>query len=308
MTASTPSPGKRQAVAVYGANGHTGRFVVTELLKRCHPVVAMGRDLARLSAAMESKEVEVRAANLDDSSALERALEGVAVIINCAGPFLDTAESVVAAALRTRVHYLDVSAEQASATMLFERFSAAAKDAGTLVLPAMGFYGGFADLLATAATEGWSEVDALHTGIALDAWWPTAGTRNTGRLPRRPMPPGGPRNDSWWRYAPAGARKSAASWPVGVTSMRSRHRWWSRPPSASCPGSCPQAFGHRAKSSTQRTSCIHWHHTATSPVRPRRAIEHRGACFRQGPVRSADEGLPAPSAPPPYRCCHGAGC
>ena len=112
MAASTPSPGKKQAVAVFGANGHTGRFVVDELLKRGHSVVAMGRDAARLAAAFEGTKVELREASIDDPRAFERALEGVAVIINCAGPFLDTAEAVVAAALRSRVHYLDVSAEQ----------------------------------------------------------------------------------------------------------------------------------------------------------------------------------------------------
>ncbi|WP_217917121.1 saccharopine dehydrogenase NADP-binding domain-containing protein [Myxococcus sp. AM009] len=181
LTASNPSPGIRHAFAVFGANGHTGRFVVAELLRRGHRVVAMGRDFARLSAAFEQTEVELRAACLEDSDALGRALAGVEVIVNCAGPFLDTAEALVEAALRAKVHYLDVSAEQASAQALFERFSVAAKDAGILVLPAVGFYGGFADLLATVATDGWVEAAAVSIGIALDAWWPTPGTRNTGR-------------------------------------------------------------------------------------------------------------------------------
>ncbi|MFP2960311.1 saccharopine dehydrogenase family protein [Myxococcus sp. 1LA] len=181
MTDSTHPPRKRHAVAVFGANGHTGRFVVDELLKRGHRVVAMGRDAARLSAAFENAGVELRAADLQDTDALVRALEGVEAIVNCAGPFLDTAEPMVTAALRAKVHYLDVSAEQASAQGLFERFAEAAEAAGTLVLPGVAFYGGFADLLATAAVAEWPEVDELRIGIALDAWWPTQGTRLTGR-------------------------------------------------------------------------------------------------------------------------------
>lgn len=218
MTAHELRPGKRSAVAVFGANGHTGRFVVAELLRRGHEVVALGRDAARLSAAFEHTEVELRATSLEDSDALGRALRGVAAIVNCAGPFLDTAEPLVAAALRAKAHYLDVSAEQASAQALFERFSQAAKDAGTMVLPAVGFYGGFADLLATAATAGWTEVDALRIGIALDAWWPTPGTRNTGRrntVPRvvieegQLVPKGATELAEWHFPAPFGTQEVA---------------------------------------------------------------------------------------------------
>ena len=39
------------AVAVYGAAGHTGRFVVRELLRRGFAVIAIGRDEARLATS-----------------------------------------------------------------------------------------------------------------------------------------------------------------------------------------------------------------------------------------------------------------
>jgi hypothetical protein len=44
----------------------------------------------------------------------------------------------------------------------------------------MGFYGGLADLLATAAIGDWDAVDDICVGIALDSWHPTQGTRITG--------------------------------------------------------------------------------------------------------------------------------
>jgi len=44
----------------------------------------------------------------------------------------------------------------------------------------MGFYGGFADLLATAAMGNWDSADEIRIGIALDSWRPTQGTRTTG--------------------------------------------------------------------------------------------------------------------------------
>ncbi len=55
------------------------------------------------------------------------------------------------------------------------------KDKGIIILPAMGFYGGLADLLATAAMAGWETADAIDIAIALDSWEPTPGTRLTGK-------------------------------------------------------------------------------------------------------------------------------
>src|SRR5215831_14299734 len=169
-----------RSVAVYGATGHTGRFVVAELTRRRLVPVAVGRDKAKLAVAGFSADVETRVAPIDDPELLDRALAGVAAVINCAGPFLDTAEPVAAAALRRRIHYLDVTAEQASAQATFARFDEAARASGVVVIPAMGFYGGLADLLVTATADGWERVDDVRIVVALDSWQPTPGTRITG--------------------------------------------------------------------------------------------------------------------------------
>ncbi|WP_448142765.1 saccharopine dehydrogenase family protein [Stenotrophomonas bentonitica] len=162
------------SVAVYGAGGHTGQFVVAELRRRSIPVVAVGRDSTRFPPGVPG-----RVAELDDPTALKKAFEGCAVVINCAGPFLDSAEPVVTAALAAGCSYLDVTAEQASAKATLDMFNGAALKAGVVVIPAAGFYGGLADLLATALV-GDDKVEELTTAVALDHWWPTEGTRRTG--------------------------------------------------------------------------------------------------------------------------------
>ena len=55
-----------------------------------------------------------------------------------------------------------------------------ARERGVVVLPAMAFYGGLADLLAAEVTRGIQSVDYIEIGVALDYWHPTAGTRETG--------------------------------------------------------------------------------------------------------------------------------
>jgi short subunit dehydrogenase-like uncharacterized protein len=92
-----------KSVAVYGATGHRGRFVVAELTRRGLLPVAVGRDEAKLAGAGFSADVETRVAPIDDPELLNRALAGVASVINCAGPFLDTAERVAAAALQRSI-------------------------------------------------------------------------------------------------------------------------------------------------------------------------------------------------------------
>ncbi|MGC1549934.1 MAG: saccharopine dehydrogenase NADP-binding domain-containing protein [Rhodanobacter sp.] len=161
-------------VAVYGATGHTGSFVIDELLRRGLAVVAVGRDVSSIQAG-----VTARIATIDDAAALDRAFAGCSVVINCAGPFLDTASPVVEAALRAGSAYIDVTAEQASALEIFERYDEQARAAGVAVIPAAGFYGGLADLLASALV-GHHPVDDMTVAIALDHWWPTKGTRKTG--------------------------------------------------------------------------------------------------------------------------------
>lgn len=170
-----------RTVAVYGAYGHTARFVVDELCKHGWTPILSGRDADKLAALGKVfPDLERRLASVEDPASLDRAFDGAAGVINCAGPFLDTAVPVIEAALRARIHYLDVCAEQRAALDVFERFADAAKMAGVTVMPAMAFYGGLTDLLATAALGDWPDADAIEIAVALDSWHPTNGTRRTG--------------------------------------------------------------------------------------------------------------------------------
>ena len=100
------------AVLVYGAYGHTGRFIVTELVAAGLRPVLSGRNRRQLEAEGAARGgLEVRAASLDEPGELEQALEGVTAVVNAAGPFAFTVAPLVGAALRARVPYLDVAAE-----------------------------------------------------------------------------------------------------------------------------------------------------------------------------------------------------
>jgi hypothetical protein len=169
-------------VLVYGAYGHTGRFVVAELLRRGLTPILSGRDPSRLGhLAAQFPGLEVRQATVDDGESLANAVRGTGLVVNCAGPFLDTAVPVAAAAVRAGAHYLDVTAEQAAAQQVYRAHEELGWRSDVAVIPAMAFYGGLADLLATTAMAGWEDADEITVAIGLDRWWPTEGTRSTGR-------------------------------------------------------------------------------------------------------------------------------
>ncbi|MFJ1865175.1 saccharopine dehydrogenase family protein [Streptomyces sp. NPDC088097] len=175
--------GTTATVVVYGATGHTGRFVVAELRRRGFGAVVSGRNAGRLEAmAVEWPEVVVRPAAVDDAGSLDRALAGAAAVINCAGPFAVTAGPVVEAALRAGIPYLDVAAEIEANAAMFADHAEAARKAELPVVPAMAFYGGLGDLLVTAAMGGWSAVDEVEVAYGLSGWHPTPGTRVAGEV------------------------------------------------------------------------------------------------------------------------------
>jgi short subunit dehydrogenase-like uncharacterized protein len=201
---------------------------------------------------------------LDNPVSLQQAFAGCGVVINCAGPFLDTAAPVALAALRAGSHYIDVTAEQASAQASFADFDAPARAASRVVIPAAGFYGGLADLLASALTTT-GHIDEITIAMALDRWWPTAGTRKTGA--RNTAPRVVVTNGCLAPMAPAGKELNwAFSAPMGNQPM------------AELPLSEIITLAHHLNVGTIRTllnrSAIDDIHDATTP--PPTAVDNHG--------------------------------
>lgn len=172
-----------RCVTVFGAYGHTGRLVVSELRRRGWTPILSGRDAHKLRAAAAAHPgLPIRAASVDAPASLDRALVGAAAVVNCAGPFANTSAPVIEAALRARIPYLDVAAEIEANADTFARFTSRAREAGIVVVPAMAFFGGLGDLLATAAMGAWTAVDEICIAYGLSGWKPTLGTRAAGAV------------------------------------------------------------------------------------------------------------------------------
>jgi short subunit dehydrogenase-like uncharacterized protein len=123
---------------IYGANGYTGALIAREAVARGHRPMLAGRNAEALAALGHELGVEHRVFDLDNSTAVETGIRGMAVVLHCAGPFAHTSRAMAEACLRTGTHYLDITGEVAVFEALHAR-DAEAKSARVMLLPGAGF-------------------------------------------------------------------------------------------------------------------------------------------------------------------------
>src|SRR5262249_39032975 len=168
-----PRRDRMKTVAVCGASGPPGRFIVAELVRRGLRPILLGRDARRLASV--AGDLPTRVAPIELS---QRDLAGIDALILCAGPFAVTAAPVIEATLTAGVPYLDIAAEPDVVADLVPRFDGR----GGVVATGLGFYGGLGDLLVTAVIGEWPSADEVTLAYALSSWKPTPGTRETIRV------------------------------------------------------------------------------------------------------------------------------
>jgi short subunit dehydrogenase-like uncharacterized protein len=122
-------------VMVYGATGFTGRMIVSNLLNKNLEIVLAGRNAQKLQP-YQAQGVQVRSFEVEKIP--EDALSNVDILLNAAGPFSKTVEPLVQAALKSGIHYLDISGEvpEFNCTLKYHK-EATAKN--IMLMPGVGF-------------------------------------------------------------------------------------------------------------------------------------------------------------------------
>ncbi|MGH8455798.1 MAG: saccharopine dehydrogenase family protein, partial [Stenotrophobium sp.] len=115
---------------------------------------------------------QARAFALDDAAGVARNLAGYTLLLNCAGPFAGTAETVMRACIQERVHYLDITGE-IPVFELAQRLSDEAAQAGVLLCPGVGMDVVPSDCLA--ATLKQALPDAVELALAFKVTAPPSG-------------------------------------------------------------------------------------------------------------------------------------
>jgi short subunit dehydrogenase-like uncharacterized protein len=123
---------------IYGANGYTGALTARMAAARGHRPILAGRSALEVERLARELGLESRVFALDDPRKVDAGLEGITVVLHCAGPFSRTAKPMAEACLRRKVHYLDITGEAEVFESLAAR-DAQARSAGVMLLPGSGF-------------------------------------------------------------------------------------------------------------------------------------------------------------------------
>lgn len=122
---------------IYGANGYSGRLIAIDAVRRGLRPVLAGRSGAVATLA-DALDLEHRRFDLADATGVRDGLDGMALVLHCAGPFSATCAPMLEGCLATGTHYLDITGEIG----VFEychRQDARARECGILVMPGTGF-------------------------------------------------------------------------------------------------------------------------------------------------------------------------
>ena len=163
MTPSSESP----SFGIYGATGVTGRIILKKALARGYRPTLIGRNRASLEALAKEESLPIEVAALSDGPALERALSGLNIILNAAGPFRDTAGPIMEAALAARVDYLDVNGEIEALGHLLDQ-SSRASALGVVMIGAAAFAVASTDGLAVEVSRRLGGADSLRISVAVE--------------------------------------------------------------------------------------------------------------------------------------------
>jgi len=151
---------------IYGANGYTGELIAREAVQRGLKPVLAGRSRDKLEPLARALNLESRSFGLNDPADIARGLDGIGLVLHCAGPFSSTSAPMIEGCLKARAHYLDITGEIA----VFEHAQhqhARAESAGVVLCPGVGFDVIPTDCIAAALKAALP--DATHLALGFDS-------------------------------------------------------------------------------------------------------------------------------------------
>lgn len=162
---------------IYGANGYTGELIAREAKYRGLKPILAGRSADKVAALATELDCECRVFGIGNPDEMARQLQGVALVLHCAGPFSATSAPMITACLKARAHYLDITGE----ISVFEHAqtrNAEAQQAGVVVCPGVGF-----DVIPTDCVAA-----ALKQALPTPPIWCWASIHDPLLPPARPRP------------------------------------------------------------------------------------------------------------------------
>ena len=170
-------------ILALGGSGGMGRFAVHSLIK--HPqaesilVADLNESAAKKFASALSEKISGIGIDVTDKEGLERAMNGVDVVINTTGPFFKLAVPILEAAIETKTHYLDICDDWEPTEKMF-LFNDKAKAAGITAIIGLGASPGITNMLGLIAMKELDQVSKVYTGWDMSSAQPEEESSQTG--------------------------------------------------------------------------------------------------------------------------------
>ncbi|KAI8951840.1 Saccharopine dehydrogenase-domain-containing protein [Xylaria longipes] len=149
---------------IYGATGYTGRIACQHAKSLDLQFVLGGRSQGKLAELAAQLTAPYMVFSVDNPDDIALALKDIKVLLNCAGPFGETAGPLMATCIEKGVHYLDFSAELYS-YQLAGKLDEKARRSGVMLLPGCGGSVSMLGCLVLHALR--SEEQAVSIDVAL---------------------------------------------------------------------------------------------------------------------------------------------
>jgi short subunit dehydrogenase-like uncharacterized protein len=150
---------------IYGANGYSAQLIIEELLLRKIQPVLAGRNETALKHLAQKYNCEYKAFDLLNEEIVNVELKEIHTVINCAGPFIQTAKDLMEACLHIKTNYLDITGEMPVMHLAFS-LDGKAKESGIVILPSVGFDIIPTDCLAKRLSEQMPDATRLKLGFS----------------------------------------------------------------------------------------------------------------------------------------------
>ena len=151
------------SLLLYGSYGFVGDLVAREAVSRGVDPILAGRDREELADQAAALERPTRRFDLSRPPTVASELDDVDCVLNCAGPFSNTAGALVAGCLQSGTDYVDITGEIPVIEEV-HGWDGVAADAGVTLLPSAGFSSVPMDCLAAHLAGRVPEADALALG------------------------------------------------------------------------------------------------------------------------------------------------
>jgi short subunit dehydrogenase-like uncharacterized protein len=197
---------------IYGSYGYNGRLVAEEAADRGLEPLLAGRDGDRLAEQATELGLDYRQFDLASISPVVEELAGVDCVLNCAGPFSNTADTLVEACIESETDYVDITGEIPVIERVRRR-DEEAEEAGVSLFPAAALSSVPMDCLAAHLVERLPE--ATHLALGAETFRPPSVGSITTLL--EGLEDGGAiRNEGRLEHVPAGWKSRRIDFGRGV--------------------------------------------------------------------------------------------